>query len=267
MIKISLSSIENRSITYSSLQLRDINNNIKHDKLYLRLILGTIKIVRECRINRWRVTTSTRYGHRPRDINTQNLITVRIIDFGGTITTPYLTIATLNTRSVKNKDQLLFQELADNNIDIGLITETWLKDTQMVEAWVNQLALQQNSYKTWLHNRPGNHCGGGLAIIHKNHIPIKELKKGNTPPIGYAVWKATVSNKTIHLMGIYHLPPSSANKTKTSMFIDEITDLLTDIIQKYSNLIILGGFNISTENVSNPDTVTFNDTMAVLGLQ
>ena len=127
LIEISLSPIENRSITYSSQQLRDINNNVKHGKLYLRLNPGTIKNVRECRINRQRVTTSTistRYGHRPRNINTQNLITVRTIDFGGTITTPYLTTATLSTRSVKNKDQLLFQELADNNIDIGLITET-----------------------------------------------------------------------------------------------------------------------------------------------
>ena len=73
------------------------------------------------------------------------------------MTTPYLKIATLNARSVKNKDQLLFQELTDNNIDIGLITETWLRNTQEDEAWVNQSALQQNSYKTWLHNRPSDH--------------------------------------------------------------------------------------------------------------
>ena len=173
------------------------------------------------------------------------------------MTTPYLTIATLNADQSKT----------DNNIDIGLITETWLKNMLEDEAWVNQLALQQNSYKTLLHNRPSDHCGGGLTLIHKNHIPIKELKKGNTLTIEYGVWKATVCNKMIHLMGIYHPPPSSTNKTTTSMFIDEITDLLTDIFPKYSNLIIFGDFNISTENVSNPDTVTFNDTMAALGLQ
>ena len=105
---------------------------------------------------------------------------------------PYLKIATLNARSVKNKDQFLFQELTDNNIDIGLITETWLKDTQEDEAWVNQSALQQNSYNTWLHNRPNDQHGGGLALIHKKHIPIKELRKGNTPTIEYGVWRATV---------------------------------------------------------------------------
>ena len=197
----------------------------------------------------------------------QNLITVRTIGFGGKVTTPYFTIAILNARSVKNKDELLFQELTDNNIDIGLITETWLKDMQEDEAWVNQSALQQNSYKTWLHNRPCDHPGGGLALVHKNHVPIKELRKGNTLTIEYGVWKATICNKTIHLMGIYHPPPCSTIKTTTSMFIDEITDLLTDIIPKYSNLILLGDFNISTKNVSNSDTVTFNNTMAALGLQ
>ena len=53
------------------------------------------------------------------------------------------------------------------------------------------------------------------------------------------------------------------------MFIDEITDVLTDIVPKYPNLIILGDFNISTEKVTSPDTVIFNDTMAngALGLQ
>ena len=60
---------------------------------------------------------------------------------------------------------------------IGLITETWLKDTQEDEAWVNQSALQQNSYKTWLHNRPNDQHGGGLVLIHKKHIPIKEIRQ------------------------------------------------------------------------------------------
>ena len=51
------------------------------------------------------------------------------------------------------------------------------------------------------------------------------------------------------------------------MFIDDITDLLTDNIPKYSNLIILGDFNICTDNDSNPHAVIFNDTMAALCLQ
>ena len=51
------------------------------------------------------------------------------------------------------------------------------------------------------------------------------------------------------------------------MFIDEMTDLLTDNVQKYPNLIILKDINISAENVSTPDVVIFNDTIGALGLQ
>ena len=52
LIEISLSPFQKKSITYSSQQLRDINNNVKNNKLYLRLNPGTIKKVRDYRINR-----------------------------------------------------------------------------------------------------------------------------------------------------------------------------------------------------------------------
>ena len=42
----------NKSITYTSQELREIRNNGKDTKLYLRLNPGTIKKVRDCRINR-----------------------------------------------------------------------------------------------------------------------------------------------------------------------------------------------------------------------
>ena len=54
------------------------------------------------------------------------------------------------------------------------------------------------------------------------------MEKGNTSTIEYAVWKATVSNKTIHSIAIYHQPTSSTNKTTTGMFIDQMTYLQTD---------------------------------------
>ena len=97
----------NKSITYSNKELREIRNKVKDNKLYLRLNQGTIRKVRDCRINRQRITP-TRHEHKSRGVNTQNLIAVRTIDFRGKVTTPYLKIATLNARSIKNKDQLFF---------------------------------------------------------------------------------------------------------------------------------------------------------------
>ena len=50
------------------------------------------------------------------------------------------------------------------------------------------------------------------------------------------------------------------------MFLDDLTDLLTEKIPKLSNTLIMGDFNINREDVSNADTVLFSDTMQELGL-
>ena len=40
---------------------------------------------------------------------------------------PYIRLGTLYSRSVKNMDHIIIEELEDKNVDIVLITETWLK--------------------------------------------------------------------------------------------------------------------------------------------
>ena len=60
-------------------------------------------------------------------------------------------------------------------------------------------------------------------------------------------------------MGIYHPPPS--NDITNTMFIDEITELLEGMIGKYNNMVILGDLNMHTDDVTNADSLIFNDTM------
>ena len=52
----------------------------------------------------------------------------------------------------------------------------------------------------------------------------------------------------------------------TTMYIDEITELLMALIPKYHNIMLLGDFNIHIEDISNPDNIILNDTMEVVGL-
>ena len=40
---------------------------------------------------------------------------------------PYIRLETLYSRSVKNKDHIIIEDLEDKNVDIVLTTETWLK--------------------------------------------------------------------------------------------------------------------------------------------
>ena len=55
-------------------------------------------------------------------------------------------------------------------IDIGLLTETWLKDTTEDQTWVNQSDLTQSNFKLQQHNQQGDRRGGGIALLYHRSI-------------------------------------------------------------------------------------------------
>ena len=131
-------------------------------------------------------------------------------------------------------------------------------------AWLNQSELMQNNFTVRTHNRPSQKKGGGIALIHQKSLNVQQLEQGNTPTIKYAAWKTIADNTPIHLIGLYHLPPTDG--TKTTMFLDEITELLMSLIPKYNSVMLLGDFNMHIEDISSLDNIIFNDTMEALGL-
>ena len=61
----------------------------------------------------------------------------------------------------------------------------------------------------------------------------------------YGVWQVSLKNKTIEILGIYH-PPPKHDQTNT-IFLDEITELLTSKLPNMENAIILGDFSMHIE--------------------
>ena len=100
----------------------------------------------------------------------------------------------------------------------------------------------QNNFTVRTHNRPSQKKGGGIALIHKKSLNVQQLKEGNTPTIEYAVWTTIAKNTPIHLIGLYHPPPTDG--MTTTMFLDEITELLMALIPKYNNITLLGDLNM-----------------------
>ena len=84
--------------------------------------------------------------------------------------------------------------------------------------------------------------------------------------IEYAVGKIEIKNKSLHIIGIYHPPPNAQDNATSNMFLDEITELLTALIPKYNNLMILGDFSMHIDDITNMENLIFNDTMEALGL-
>ena len=63
-------------------------------------------------------------------------------------------------------------------------------------------------------------------------------------------------------------PPIGSSKGNThATFLDEVSKLTQLLMTNYTNLVLLGDFNIHTQDTENPDSVTYSDTMEALGLQ
>ena len=109
------------SHTYSS--IRQFQGEITHDNRLKILDPRVVKIIRDLRINKKWIKTSTKT--KPRNqLNTDNLINVTITNKISNETTSTTRIATLNARSVKNKDQAIIEELNNKNVDIAVLIET-----------------------------------------------------------------------------------------------------------------------------------------------
>ena len=111
-------------------------------------------------------------------------------------------IATLNARSVKNKNHIIVQQLHETDMDIAVLTETWFKDTDIDEAWLNQLELRQSNYNILLQNRLGPKKCGGIVLLYKwqyrNNITL--LEKTKTSTMEYLICRLIHRN----IIGLYH---------------------------------------------------------------
>ena len=156
-------------------------------------------------------------------------------------------------------------EFIKAKIDIGLLTETWLKDTPKDQAWINQSDLTQSNFILQQHNWQGSRKSGGIALLYNKNIETTLVESGHAHTTEYALWNIILQNKPLHIMGIYHPPPN--NDTTNAMFIDKITELLEDRIGKYNNMVILGDLNMHVDDLTNANSYIFNDSMHAFGFK
>lgn len=99
-----------------------------------------------------------------------------------------------NCRSIRNKSIELFNFLADNNIDICLLSETWLKCGEK---------LTHRNYYCVRNDRKGS-TGGGVAILIKKSLKFKELPIINTNLIeNVGIEICSNRNQSFRIFSIY----------------------------------------------------------------
>ena len=123
-----------------------------------------------------------------------------------------LTLSLLNAQLIKNKELLLHGQLIHHDVDICILTETWLSDNDSDRTWLQYTVLNKVPYLMFTSNRPGRK-GGGMALIAKSHLRVKQIG-GQLRSFQFCKWQVQVHHTSITLVSIYHVPYN--NKTKVT---------------------------------------------------
>ena len=244
---------------YTRNQLLDIRNAIKHDTRYSKIPFETIKLVRKYKIKK-RPSKLFRPNIKQLKTNTKNLVNIEVKN-NDQIITNKIRIATANTRSIKNKSELVMENSKLESIDILAITETWLTDSEEDKAWIKTSGLEDHGYSFHTHNR-SDRRGGGLGLWHRKEYQATKIDHiPNYQTLEQAGWVLATKDRTITIVVIYHPPGNTPTR-----LLDEVSELVQYYFTNHKNLVILGDFNVAVQDLNNPDSLAFKDTMEALGL-
>ena len=257
---------------YTSNQLWQIKDRVDQDRTLGTISPEIVNSIRKLKLQN-RKTRGNRGGTKrhysipakKRSININNIIQCK--PTGATSCDRELRknlgLSLINIRSIKNKHTNLLDNLVENKTDICIVTETWLTDDDKV--WLDCSDLSKNGYHIQSANRR-NRRGGGLAIIAATNIKTKLLEKGEKISFEYAVWKVNTNNTSMTVLAIYHPPPSQANHSTNTVFLDEFADYLENFLTINKNVVIAGDFNLHIDNDEDPVAQLFINMMDAMGL-
>ena len=150
-----------------------------------------------------------------------------------------LTLSLLNAQLIKNKELLLHSQLIHHDVDICILTETWLSDNGSDRTWLQYTVLNKVPYQMFTSNRTGRK-GGGVALIAKSHLRAKQIGEGQLRSFQFCKWQVQVHHTSITLVSIYHLPYNNKTKVTNAEFPDEYMDWTAETSVNKKNLVICG---------------------------
>ena len=149
--------------------------------------------------------------------------------------------------------------ILDNSLDLIAVTETWLSD----DDYITSGEMCPLKYDI-IHSPRQGGKGGGVALVHNEHLHIKQCDTRNSFTSFEFVETTLVSNsETFRTVVIYRPPPSQSNKLKISQFKDEFPTLLESLVIMNEHILILGDFNVHIEDTNGSlmsfkqDTLTY----------
>ena len=171
-----------------------------------------------------------------------------------------LIVCLFNARSIgtsrRRSDTSTF--IQDNDIDIMLLTETWLRPAGD-EAKIADLASPGYSVLSFPRSAGGSGAKGrGIAFVirdsFKPHVATTLSFPVHHPCFETAQLTLTYNKQLTNLFCIYSPPPSKKNKFSDSMFFNQFSDFLEHCDGLPGKTLLMGDFNFHSENVENKNS-------------
>ena len=91
--------------------------------------------------------------------------------------------------------------------------------------------------------------------------------EGNQKTFQYAVWKVKTHGSSVTCIAIYRPPYLLTNQETVTKFMDKFTVWVASILSSFSNMIVLGDFNIHINGENDNEAGIFVDIMIALGFK
>ena len=144
-----------------------------------------------------------------------------------------------NVQSIKSKELQLYKVTKEENIDLCVVTETWLSNKTEDEKWLKCTVLNNDNLKLANVNQIGRK-GGGVALIYCNNFKVRQLEDANQMSFEYAIWVLQHKGINMTIMAICRPSCSTINQATIQSFFEEFTEWMATKSNEYSNIIVVG---------------------------
>ena len=198
-----------------------------------------------------------------RGVNKQNLRPIhRVKECRATSHSSDITVCCANVRSARNKTSQIANYIIDHDIDIMALTESWLSTDDLVH-----ISDMTPSGYSLVQKPRTDRPGGGIALIFKTHLKIKQLTSLDHVSFENMEFPVTSTNSSVRLVILYRTPYSQSHKVTTGVFLREFSEFMESRIACPGSLVITGDFNLRVNNNSDKDAQNFSDLLSSMQLK
>ena len=183
-----------------------------------------------------------------------NLINIKLM-ISRTLNTKtrQLAVSTINIQSIANKHLRVLDYFMEQNLDLCIITETWLNDN------CPTICTDLNTDAVSFHPLMRVRRGGRIGLLHKKTLKLSDIEKKEYETFELASARVQVKNKTFKVYGIYHPPPLPINRHTNLQFIEELSEKMSIKLVDNLDILITGDLNIAMNQEEDNDKELLDD--------